>query len=358
MLSEREAAKYPFLSQGVKLVEGLNLKLDDLAHPDYRKVLDRATERVTEAIIRGEVSASLVDPLTELLSYPVAAMYVTFIGERFLSRRYALAEAIRAYRLLQEEYEDKIMQIAVDEFNWNIRREPETIDGTLYSLKLAYPDYLRASNGFHEPKWKLVNRKMENGYVSLTGVEVARLIQEEVEKWIMDRVSVPSSFMVPESLKVRIDQIRKVFEENRAKLGAGQMPEQVIEEAFPPCMRYCLEGLLSGRRASHMERFGLTSFLVNVGMPLDEMVKLYVSVTDFDEALTRYQIEHIAGLRGARTRYTPPTCNTLRTHGICRNQDALCKTVTHPLSYYRKKVARLHNKIEETPEAEPSNTTI
>jgi DNA primase large subunit len=82
-------------------------------------------------------------------------------------------------------------------------------------------------------------------------------------------------------------------------------------------------------------------------------VQLYVSVTDFDEALTRYQIEHIAGLKGARTRYTPPTCNTLRTHGICRNQDAICKTVTHPLSYYRRKVRRLQRKEE----AEPSNTT-
>jgi DNA primase large subunit len=122
-------------------------------------------------------------------------------------------------------------------------------------------------------------------------------------------------------------------------------------------MRYCLEGLLSGRRASHMERFGLTSFLVNVGMPLDDIVKLYVSVTDFDEALTRYQIEHIAGLKGARTKYTPPTCSTLRTHGICRNQDATCRTVAHPLSYYRKKARSLQRGQEEAGEAEPSNTS-
>lgn len=357
MLSEREAAKYPFLSHGVQLVEGLNLQLDDLADPNYRKVLDRAAERVTEAIVRGEVSANLADPLTELLSYPVAAMFVTLIGEQFLSRRYALAEAVRAYGLLQEEYEEKIMRIAVEEFHWDIRRDPESIDGVLFSLKLAYPDYLRSSMGFHEPKWKLVNRKLENGYVSLTGVEAARLLQVEVENWIRERVATPSNFKLPEPLKVRLDQIRKVFEENRARLGGSKLPDQVVNEAFPPCMRYCLEGLLSGRRASHMERFGLTSFLVNVGMPIDDMVQLYVSVTDFDEALTRYQIEHIAGLKGARTRYTPPTCNTLRTHGICRNQDAVCKTVVHPLSYYRKKVGRLQRRQEEAEEAEPSNTT-
>jgi len=357
MLSEREAAKYPFLSRGVELVDGLNLKLEDLADPNYGKVLDRAVERVTEAIVQGVISAKLADPLTELLSYPVAAMYVSLIGEQFLSRRYALAEAVRAYDLLQDEYEEKIIQIARDEFHLDLKRDPESIDGVLYSLKIAYPDYLKSSVGFHEPKWKLVNRKLVNGYVSLTGVEAARLLQVEVENWVKDKVSVPSSFPLPEPLKTRLDQIRKVFDENRSRLGGSQLPKEVINEAFPPCMRHCLEGLLAGRRASHMERFGLTSFLVNVGMPIDDMVQLYVSVTDFDEALTRYQIEHIAGLKGARTRYTPPTCNTLRTHGICRNQDAVCKTVNHPLSYYRKKVQRLQSKQEEAEEAEPSNTT-
>ena len=357
MLSEREAAKYPFLSSGVELVDSLGLKLDDLADLNYGRVLDRAAERVAEAIVQGVVSARLADPLTELLSYPVAAMFVTLVGEQFLSRRFALAEAVRAYELLQGEDEEKIIQIARDEFHWQFVREPETIDGVLHSLRLAYPDYLRASAGFHEPKWKLVNRKLVGGRVSLTVVEAARLMQVEVENWIRDRVSTPSSFSLPGPLQERLDRIKKVFEENRAKLGGSGLPDEVVDEAFPPCMRYCLEGLLSGRRASHMERFGLTSFLVNVGMPLDDIVKLYVSVTDFDEAMTRYQIEHIAGLKGARTRYTPPTCSTLRTHGICRNQDAICKTVAHPLSYYRKKARSLRSEQEEAGEAEPSNTT-
>jgi len=56
-----------------------------------------------------------------------------------------------------------------------------------------------------------------------------------------------------------------------------------------------------------MERFALTTFLVNIGMPIDQMVSFYTDVTDFDESKTRYQIEHIAGLKGNRTKYTPPT---------------------------------------------------
>ena len=352
MLSEREAAKYPFTSEAVGLVDGLDLQLDDLTDPAYTKILDRAANRVVEAITIGEVSAALTDPLTELLSFPLAIMFVSSIGEHYLNRRYSLAEAVRSYSLLQQEYEERITQIAETEFNWDIKRDPETIDGVLHTLKLSFNNYLEVASTFHEPKWKLVNRNLDTGFVSLTGIEAARLLQVEVEKYVRHRVDVPLKIKLPEELQKRKIRVSKVFEENRAKLGGSSLPEEVINKAFPPCMRYCLEGLLSGRRASHMERFGLTSFLVNVGMPIDDMVQLYTSVTDFDEALTRYQIEHIAGLKGNRTKYTPPTCATLRTHGICRENDSICKRVKHPLAYYRIKARRL-----EQEKGESSNTT-
>jgi DNA primase large subunit len=359
MLAELEAAKYPFLKLGLKLLEALDIQLDELAGPTYTKVVDRAKERVIESILKGEVSVQLADPQTELLSYPIAIMFISFIGEPFLNRRYALGEAVRAYNLLQEEYEEKIIQIANEEFNWDLRKEPEIIDGILHNLKLSFHDYLRVAAGFHEAKWKLVNRLMENGYVSITGIEAARLIQVEVEKWVNERVATQAKFPLPQELQTRLNEIRKTFEENRSKLGGSSLPEEVMNEAFPPCINYCLEGLLAGRRASHMERFALTSFLVNIGMPIDQMVSFYTDVTDFDESLTRYQIEHIAGLKGNRTKYTPPTCNTLRTHGVCRNPNTLCKRISHPLNYYRRKAWGIQKRKEEKShdEAESLNTT-
>jgi DNA primase large subunit len=203
---------------------------------------------------------------------------------------------------------------------------------------------------------------MENGYVALTDKESARLMQVEVEKWVNERVSTPSNFPLPLPLQTRLDEIKKVFEENRSKLGGSALPDEVINEAFPPCINYCLEGLMAGRRASHMERFALTTFLVNIGMPIEQMVSFYTEVTDFDESKTRYQIEHIAGLKGNRTKYTPPTCNTLRTHRVCRNPDRICDRINHPLSYYRRKIWGMQRRAEEEAarqaekESEPSNT--
>lgn len=341
MISEREAAKYPFTRQTLALVESLDVKVDDLAAPHYAPVLDRGEQRVSEAIVDGAVGDGLPDDMAELLSFPVAVMLVTAVGDRFLDRRYALAEAERVNRLLRNEGEDLISEMAKTEFGWDIRTMRVMVDGQPYGFDLHFSDYLRNAAAFHEDKWKLVNRIVGGGYVQVTKMEATRLIQVEVEELIRDRVSKHVKLSLPEEIQARVDRIAKLFEANRVRITGEEMPSEVVTEAFPPCIRHAFEGLMAGRRVSHMERFGLTSFLVNTGMDLEAIVKLYVSVTDFDEQLTRYQIEHIAGLRGSRTRYTPPTCATLRTHGVCHNPDTLCKRVRHPLSYYRLRVREL-----------------
>jgi DNA primase large subunit len=295
---------------------------------------------VIQAIEDGAVDDKLDDYMTELLSFPIAVMFVSVKGEPFLNRRYALAEAVRVYFLLQEEERGKLAEIARDDLSWDLRDSDERYDGVLYDFRLHFRDYLKSSESFHEDKWKLVNRIVKNGYVLLTQREVSRLIQGEVELLIKERLK-PLKLNVPEPFQRRLDHISRVFEENRRRLGGEDLPSEVINEAFPPCIRYCMEGLLAGRRASHMERFALTSFLITVGMPLDSLVDLYTSVSDFDASMTKYQVEHIAGVRGNRTKYTPPLCDTLRTHGICRNKDDICERVKHPLSYYRAKARRL-----------------
>ncbi|MFQ6052865.1 MAG: DNA primase regulatory subunit PriL, partial [Candidatus Bathyarchaeia archaeon] len=262
-------------------------------------------------------------------------------GDRFLDRRFALAEAARVYRLMRDEGEARIAEIARGEFDWDLRPVRRELDGQVYSFELHFEDYLRNASSFREDKWKLVNRMMREGYVLVTRGEAIRLIQEEVEDLIRRRVSKHGKIPLPEPVQARVDRIAKLFEENRATISGEELPAEARNEAFPPCMRHAFEGLMSGRRASHMERFALTSFLVNVGMDLERIVQLFVSVTDFDEQLTRYQIEHIAGLRGSRTKYTPPNCDTLRTHGVCHSPDSLCGRIRHPLSYYRTKARGL-----------------
>jgi DNA primase large subunit len=67
---------------------------------------------------------------------------------------------------------------------------------------------------------------------------------------------------------------------------------------------------------------------------LNDMFKTF---SDYNERLTRYQIEHIAGERGSGTKYTCPQCSVLQTHGVCKNRDEFCRRIYHPLGYYKKR---------------------
>jgi DNA primase large subunit len=355
MISEREAAKYPFLNGAVKLVETLDLTLEDLSDPGHTKVLDRAERRVSQAIMNGEATSELSDTLTELLSFPVGNMFVTAMGEQFLFRRYALSEAVRAQKLLKDETEERLAKIARLEFGWTLRLVDERLDGRLYRFEVLFKDYLRNAAGFREPEWKIVNKLMKEGYVLLTRREASRLLQEEIQRRIADLVSRRHKISLSGSLRLKVEGLQKVFDENRSRLTGEDLPSELLTEAFPPCIRHAFEGLMAGKRLSHMERFGLTSFLINVGMDIDEIVKLFVSVTDFDEQFTRYQIEHIAGLRGSRTKYTAPTCSTFKTHGVCYEPERLCQHIKHPLSFYRIRVRDILREQErESGEEAPS----
>jgi DNA primase large subunit len=63
--------------------------------------------------------------------------------------------------------------------------------------------------------------------------------------------------------------------------------------------------------------------------------------------MTTYQVRHITG-DGMGRRYTPPECSTMRTNGLCVDQDSLCQSgIRHPLSYYRAKFRRSRKEKEE-----------
>ena len=61
--------------------------------------------------------------------------------------------------------------------------------------------------------------------------------------------------------------------------------------------------------------------------------------------MTMYQVDHIL-----TNEYTPPSCVTMLTHGICVSKDSICEKVSHPLNYYRERKRYLERKrrLEES----------
>ena len=97
---------------------------------------------------------------------------------------------------------------------------------------------------------------------------------------------------------------------------------------------------MAGENVSHFANFALASFLINIGFDPNEIIKFYANRPDFNERIARYQVEHIAGLRGSRTKYMTPSCSTMRTNGLCVKNGELCGNIRNPLTYYRRAVKK------------------
>jgi DNA primase large subunit len=341
----RESAQYPFMTRASDEVAKMGLDFEDLADPMYVRVLNRAQGRVNEAIVYGRVESKIVDASSELLSYALAGAFVVSIGDQYLTRRYAMAEAKRVHYILREEPNRRVIADLVrDELGWDVKLVIPAVEKDVGGIKIVYcfdlyfANYLSASTSFKETEWKMGNKVVRDGYVLLTQKQLARLVENMVEKEAIERLSRPVKLKLPEPMLARVEEIRALLDKNRPKVTSDQIPSQVVKGAFPPCISYYLEGVMAGRKAGHMERFALVSFLANVHMGVEDIVKLFAQVSDFSESLTRYQVEHISGTRRGGKPYTPPTCKTLQSHGICRalsDGKRICGNIAHPLQYYR-----------------------
>ncbi|MDD5474054.1 MAG: DNA primase regulatory subunit PriL [Candidatus Methanoperedens sp.] len=323
-------AYFPFVNGAVKYVEALDFKLEELfSERAFEQVRERGKERVLSAIGEGIKKSSHPDRIgaeKELLSYPVARILVSCINDGYLTRRYALAEAKSAYESVKELSGEELKEFA-GEFNITAVINER-------SVILHFTDYIRYANVIHEPKWKLVNRNMEHGMVTLTKEDFSRIMEEAVRKRIESSLPVDVPAGICASLERYLLEIREALKTRKSEFSIEEFKE-IMPDCFPPCIVHALSNAQAGVNLPHSMRFALTSFLLNIGMNTEGIMELFKVSPDFDEERTRYQVMHIHGATG--TTYTSPSCATMITYGNCYGKEALCERISHPLSYYRKK---------------------
>jgi len=319
---------YPFTQEAAEYVRSTGYTLDNLlAKTSFKAVRNRATERAAGAIsgnIPEKRANTEVEQLTELLSYPLARVMVSCLDDPILRRRYAMAEAKLAYRKMQAEGGD-LTSLAFD-----LGVHPQ---GT-GPWKLHFAEYIRAAHRMHSPKWKLTNRDLHAGYLTVTREELGRLLEEMIREKVLKGLPLPVSEDTCTGLAVYLDPLRSELAvmNSRQKADLGK----VEQGAFPPCIRKMLDEVARGTNLAHTARFALVSFLLRINMTSEEVMALFRSSPDFDEEKTRYQVEHIAGASG--TQYRPPACATMATYGNCPGEDELCRRIRHPLSYYERRL--------------------
>lgn len=305
---------------------------EELSRPDMAVVLDRSVERV-----RAGASGNIYDGLeryeVEILTFLVSLIIVKSIGLEPVLRKFALAEARRAEDFLTEDLKKQNEQQKHSLFSkifedlFRLRITPAEEDKRLF--KVSITDYLSRSAHFHEQEWKLVNRLVSSGFVYLDPDETVRLVRNELSVLIYERVRAMSLPAVPESIAKKAEILRSEFAPRYE-----YRPREATD--LPPCVKHALEIMSKGENLSHSARVMLATYMLSIGKPVDEIVALFQSAPDFNERVTRYQVEHLAGMKGSRTKYSVPSCEKLLNENLCFATDQ-CAGIVNPIQFGRKR---------------------
>lgn len=324
-------SRYPFLPEAADFIRATKATPHDLlTSPVYERARILGIERARKGIERSELPeiriGSEIDAEVALMSFIVAKMAIACIGDPYATRRYALAEAVGAYASMERDLPSNVMAIAAF-FGFDAKNS-----GSDFLIHVS--TYLR-----HMPtrkdEWKLVNRPVKNGYVRLGQREFSRLLQEAIRHHLEKQFSaLEPDAEIRSLLKGETSSIKTAVDAQKAKFEAKGFGAVEVNR-FPPCMKKLLAMTQQGMNVPHAGRFALTSFLHKIGMSSDDILKFFGQSPDFDESKSRYQIEHITG-KMSSTEYTPPSCATMKTYGVCFDQDEFCGRINHPVSYYSK----------------------
>lgn len=347
-------AYYPFLPEVREAVRVAGPDLPSvLTSPLYQAVRDRAMERIEGALADGFQSANVWDQrsaLLELLSVPLARMLAASFADKILINRYAASEARQAHdHLLRDPDPD-----AVDAALAALSIQAEPLEGGSWRMHISA--YIRAAP--HEPSWKLILRQVAAGHVELGKSDMARLVQEALQRRITTELEAERARPMPEEIKEALATMLKTLEpkveEARLNWNTGDFGP-VQPDLFPPCIKEIFESLKRGENVVHHGRFAFATFLHTVGWNSEQILDYLSSTPNFDREKSRYQIEHVTGEKSVGA-YTPPGCATMQTNGICPldKRDGLCFKIKHPLSYYRAQL-RFRGKEAGAPTT-PSST--
>ncbi|MEO9319284.1 MAG: DNA primase [Nitrososphaera sp.] len=330
-LGTGDLAKYPFIDEAGSYIRESGFNWEELDRPEISQILPRAVKRI-EAAADGEVFRELDRHEVEITSFLISLILVRAIGIDSLMKKYALAEARRAEEFLVSDIKksDKDLRLALlskifeDLFHLKISFEP-----SLKLFAVSIPAYLGRASHFHEPEWKLVNRPVSKGMVLLDAEDAVRIIRTELIGLIADRIRAMDVSGVS-------DHVRQVASELRQRFAPRFEYKLSPVVDYPPCIKHAVETLGRGENLSHAARVMLATYMLAIGRGTDEIVQLFQNAPDFNEKITRYQVEHLAGARGSGTKYSVPSCDKLRIEALCFAIPA-CDGIINPVQFGRRK---------------------
>jgi DNA primase large subunit len=216
-----------------------------------------------------------------------------------------------------------------------VRARPsrEVVKGSIlavyFPLAVWWTHYLRYAP--QEPDWAMINRPVVKGWVLIRVDDFERLLEEAYERRVLALASREDIGYISGQLAKR-PEVAELLAELRAYRPVAVKAS--VPGAHPPCMQAIMDAIKRGENTPHVARFAIATYLLKRGWGVDEVVDLFRSSPDFNEKITRYQVQHIAGQVGGRKEYSVPSCETMNSWGLCPTN--LGCGVKNPIQYGRR----------------------
>jgi len=360
MLGADQMAKYPFVKDAGQYLKDQGLTLEQFGmDSDLKPIVEKAFDRIQVAadgrvykseLVGDQVSKEASLP-REVFSFLLAIVLLKLSGKQTLINRFALAESRRAEANLEKDLNTSKNPsgiVFLDDDKLNIRKVAVQIIKEISGIKISKPeekkegksivakdewlvnvsDYLTRSIQFHEREWKLINRKVENGKVYLSSHQTVRLIRIELGLYIKKKFRDSKTYEMISGFENYVNKLvslSKKFETFTVDTGE-----------YPPCIKHGIEELEKGENLPHSGRFMLASFLLSKGQSIEQIAPLFKNAPDYNERVTLYQLNHLAGISGSGTKYTCPSCEKLKTQDLCFAIPE-CDNIINPLQFGKKR---------------------
>jgi len=327
-------AKYPFLQEASAYIQESKFDFAEFDRPEMIHIINRAVEKL-ENELKGKIYSNLDEYEIEIMTFLVSLLLIKSIGLEEVSKKCSLFEAMRVERFLSTDLSIErssqkkkllVQKIFQDLFDINI-----DVDSTTSICKLSVPDYLLRASKMYEQEWKLINRSVKDGYVYLDTDEAVRLIRNELSNLIYTRIKNMKVYEVPIIIKSKADELRKKYS------GRYVYRNQFKILEYPPCIKHAMEIINKGENLPHSARFMLATYMLAIGKTEEEVIEIFKNSPDYNEKITRYQVEHLAGKKGSHIKYSVPSCDRLRSEDLCFAVKE-CENLINPIQFGRRKL--------------------
>ena len=302
-------------------------------------------------LVESIVHKSEADPMTSIdlanessrlfaiAAYQYAFLIVCASFDERLMTRWAEGESSLADKNMGRDKER--FELVAETYLSSIKAEYRN-GQTIYSVPIE--DFLELSPRISGYYWRLVNRPVKNGWVTLDPASgegsrerVARLVKERIREDLVQRCR-ESMEKMSEPMADRLgEEVSRITELFGSQVRSEMPVSAATQDDWPPCFSTSVEELASGVNVNHVGRVFVAAMARSIGIPLEITCSMFEGAPDYDPQTTAYQVGHVY-----EREYTPHACAALKAAARCpvsQGEDRLCdqEWLTHPLKYLRAK---------------------